>query len=59
LFLKGSGELPPVRRVKPLLPVYRVLLTGIHLMRTGDLEQSTPGDTAFAKGYCLSFRWKL
>jgi len=26
------------RRVKPLLYIYRVLLTGIHLMRSGDLE---------------------
>ena len=26
------------RRVKPLLYVYRVLLTGIHLMRTGRVE---------------------
>jgi predicted nucleotidyltransferase len=26
------------RRVKPLLYIYRVLLTGIHLMRTGKLE---------------------
>jgi predicted nucleotidyltransferase len=26
------------RRVKPLLYVYRVLMTGIHLMRTGDVE---------------------
>ncbi len=26
------------RRVKPLLYVYRVLLTGIHLMRTGTIE---------------------
>ena len=25
-------------RVKPLLYVYRVLLTGIHLMRTGEVE---------------------
>jgi predicted nucleotidyltransferase len=33
LFLK---ENPP--RVKPLLYVYRVLLTGIHLMRTGRIE---------------------
>ncbi len=33
LFLKES---PP--RVKPLLYVYRVLLTGIHLMRTGEVE---------------------
>jgi predicted nucleotidyltransferase len=29
-------EDPP--RVKPLLYVYRVLLTGIHLMRTGQIE---------------------
>jgi predicted nucleotidyltransferase len=29
-------EDPP--RVKPLLYVYRVLLTGLHLMRTGDVE---------------------
>jgi len=29
-------EAPP--RVKPLLYVYRVLLTGIHLMRTGEIE---------------------
>ncbi|MHB0955011.1 MAG: nucleotidyltransferase domain-containing protein [Pirellulaceae bacterium] len=29
-------EIPP--RVKPLLYVYRVLLTGIHLMRTGEVE---------------------
>ena|SRR5438876_1081682 len=33
LFLKESP-----RRVKPLLFVYRVLLTGIHLMRTGEVE---------------------
>jgi uncharacterized protein len=33
LFLKESP-----RRVKPLLYVYRVLLTGIHLMRTGKVE---------------------
>jgi predicted nucleotidyltransferase len=26
------------RRVKPLLYVYRVLLTGIHLMRTGEVD---------------------
>src|SRR5204862_4336299 len=26
------------RRVKPLLYVYRVFLTGIHLMRTGEVE---------------------
>jgi hypothetical protein len=30
------------RRVKPLLYVYRVLLTGIHLMRTGIVEASLP-----------------
>jgi predicted nucleotidyltransferase len=30
------GEAPP--RVKPLLYVYRVLLTGIHLMQTGEVE---------------------
>jgi len=33
LFLKESP-----RRVKPLLYVYRVLLTGIYLMRTGEVE---------------------
>lgn len=33
LFLKGSP-----RRVKPLLYVYRVLLTGTHLMRAGKVE---------------------
>jgi predicted nucleotidyltransferase len=33
LFFKESP-----RRVKPLLYVYRVLLTGIHLMRTGQVE---------------------
>lgn len=31
-----NKESPP--RVKPLLYVYRVLLTGIHLMRTGQIE---------------------
>jgi uncharacterized protein len=31
-----SKESPP--RVKPLLYVFRVLLTGIHLMRTGEVE---------------------
>jgi len=30
------GERPP--RAKPLLYAYRVLLTGIHLMRTGEVE---------------------
>lgn len=33
LFIKESP-----RRVKPLLYVYRVLLTGVHLMRTGEIE---------------------
>ncbi len=33
VFLKESP-----RRVKPLLYVYRVLLTGIHLMQTGEVE---------------------
>ncbi len=33
LFLKESSH-----RAKPLLYVYRVLLTGIHLMRTGEVE---------------------
>jgi len=28
------------RRVKPLLYVYRVLLTGVHLMRTGEVESN-------------------
>jgi predicted nucleotidyltransferase len=37
LFMK---EAP--RRVKPLLYVYRVLLTGIHLMRTGEVEANLP-----------------
>ena len=31
------------RRVKPLLYVYRVLLTGIHLMRTGEVEANLVG----------------
>lgn len=33
-------EQPP--RAKPLLYVYRVLLTGIHLMRTGEVEANLP-----------------
>ncbi|MCH5375394.1 MAG: nucleotidyltransferase domain-containing protein [Planctomycetes bacterium] len=37
LFQKES---PP--RVKPLLYVYRVLLTGIHLMKTGEIEANLP-----------------
>jgi uncharacterized protein len=35
-----AKETPP--RVKPLLYVYRVLLTGIHLMRTGEVEANLP-----------------
>src|SRR5215475_9267510 len=34
----GLFEKERPRRVKPLLYVYRVLLTGIHLMRTGEIE---------------------
>ena len=30
------------RRVKPLLYCYRVLLTGIHLMRSGEIESNLP-----------------
>ncbi len=30
------------KRIKPLLYVYRVLLTGIHLMRTGEVEANLP-----------------
>jgi predicted nucleotidyltransferase len=33
-----TAPLQAIRRVKPLLYVYRVLLTGIHLMRTGEIE---------------------
>lgn len=35
-----AKEAPP--RVKPLLYVYRVLLTGIHLMRTGVIDANLP-----------------
>lgn len=35
-----AKEQPP--RVKPLLYVYRVLLTGIHLMKTGEVESNLP-----------------
>lgn len=37
------------RRVKPLLYVYRVLLTGIHLLRTGRVEASLPACNAWAR----------
>ncbi len=35
-----AKETPP--RVKPLLYMYRVLLTGIHLMRSGELNANLP-----------------
>jgi predicted nucleotidyltransferase len=38
LFLKVSGERPPTRRVKPMLHLCRVLLTGIQLRRNGEVE---------------------
>ena len=44
LFTKES---PP--RVKPLLYVYRVLLTGIHLMRTGTVEANLLNLNVYAK----------
>jgi predicted nucleotidyltransferase len=37
------------RRVKPLLYVYRVLLTGLHLMRTGEVEADLTRLNASAK----------
>ena len=47
LFLKT-----PPRRVKPLLYVYRVLLTGIHIMRTGVVEANlVPLNEAFRLPY--------
>lgn len=48
LFLKESP-----RRVKPLLYVYRVLLTGIHLMRTGQVEANLLTLNAEAGLSCL------
>lgn len=36
-----TGQSPP--RVKPLLYVYRVLLTGLHLLRTGEVEADLSG----------------
>lgn len=36
-------------RVKPLLYVFRVLLTGVHLMRTGRIEANLPALNADAK----------
>lgn len=40
------------RRVKPLLYVYRVLLTGIHLMRSGEIEASL---LKLNEQYCLPY----
>lgn len=40
------------RRVKPLLYVFRVLLTGVHLLRTGEVEANLPRLNAEAR---LSF----
>lgn len=42
------------RRVKPLLYVYRVLLTGIHLMRTGRIEANLVRLNAEAGLPCIS-----
>jgi hypothetical protein len=44
----GLFEKETPRRVKPLLYVYRVLLTGLHLMHTGEVEANLPrlNDTA-------------
>jgi predicted nucleotidyltransferase len=42
-----NKESPP--RVKPLLYVYRVLLTGIHLMRTGTIEANLLNLNEYAK----------
>ncbi|WP_224247080.1 nucleotidyltransferase domain-containing protein [Hyalangium gracile] len=44
------------RRVKPLLYVYRVLLTGIHLMRTGRVE---PNLVTLNEGYRLPYIHEL
>lgn len=44
-FAKGQWELflnDYPRRVKPLLYTFRVLLTGIHLMRRGEIEANLP-----------------
>jgi predicted nucleotidyltransferase len=40
------------KRVKPLLYAYRVLLTGIHLLRTGEVEANLP---RLAEEYRLAF----
>jgi predicted nucleotidyltransferase len=38
----GLFEKESLRRAKPLLYVYRVLLTGIHLMRSGEVQANLP-----------------
>jgi predicted nucleotidyltransferase len=43
-------ENPP--RIKPLLYIYRVLLTGIHLMRTGEVQANL---NTLAENYPLPF----
>jgi uncharacterized protein len=47
LFSQGN---PP--RVKPLLYVYRVLLTGIHLMQTGEIQAHLP---TLNQQFCLTY----
>lgn len=49
LFRSSAGEHGEPPKVKPLLYVYRVLLTGIHLMRTGAVEANLPMLNATAK----------
>jgi len=51
LFLKESP-----RRVKPLLYVYRVLLTGIHLMRTREVEANL---VTLNEEFCLPYIGEL
>ena len=49
LFLKDS---PP--RVKPLLYIYRVLLTGAHLLQSGELEANLPALNADFKSQTIA-----
>lgn len=42
------------RRIKPLLYAYRVLLTGIHLMRTGEVEANLIALTAAAPNSAIT-----
>lgn len=44
-------EKEEIKRVKPLLYVYRVLLTGIHLMETGEIEANL---LTLNEKFCLS-----